>query len=612
MGNSQASQHPTPPAETRPPEVVALLQQGLALHMQGQLAQAQECYQKLLDSHPGQFDAWHLLGYLAYQRGDHPRAVELIRKALEIDPNHATAHLNLGNAIAALQHPELALACFDRALQLRPDYADAHMNRANVFAHAGQLDEALASYDRALQINPDHVDALINRSNVLRTLKRPHESLAGYELALKLRPNSAPGHYNRGNIMQDLQQHAEAIVCYDRALSYDPSFAEASNNRGVSLLALNRPAEALRCIDAALALKPVYPFATYNRANALRDLGDYPQALACYAEVQRLTPEYARAHWNEALCLLITGAYERGWQQHEWRWKTDTFTSPARGFSQPLWLGDAPLQGKTILLHAEQGFGDTVQFCRYSRLVAALGATVVLEVQPALMALLAQLEGVDQLVAAGSPLPPFDYQCPLMSLPLALHTTLATIPAGPYLSADPAQAEAWRDRLGTRTRPRIGLAWSGNAVHVNDRKRSIPLAQMVRLLTAGDMQFVSLQKELRAGDQETLDQYPEIFDPRDQLGDFADTTALISELDLVITVDTAIAHLAGALGRPFWLLLPTLPDWRWMLERDDSPWYPSARLFRQTTAFDWDSVIGKVAHALTEFGHNPGVPNTPH
>ena len=611
MGNSQASQQPNPEAAIRSPEVVVLLQQALALHMQGQLDQAQEGYLKLLEHHPGQFDAVHLLGFIAHQRGDHQRAVELIRHALEIDPNHATAHLNLGNALAAMQHHELALACFERALQLRPDYADAHMNRGNLFSRTGQLDEALVDYDRALLINPEHVDVLINRGNVLRTLGRRQEAMTDYELALQFRPNSAPGHYNRGNIMQDLQRHADAIVCYDQAFAIDPNFAEAANNRSVSLLALDRPEEALKSVETALALKPDYPFATYNRGNALRDLGNYSLALACYAEVQQRTPDYGRAHWNEALCRLLIGDFERGWQKHEWRWKTDTFTSPVRGFTEPLWLGDAPLQGKTILLHAEQGFGDTLQFCRYSSLVAALGATVVLEVQPALMSLLSQLEGVSQLVASGTPLPPFDYQCPLMSLPAALHTTLTTIPAAPYLSADPVQAEAWRDRLGTRSRPRVGLVWSGNSFHVNDRKRSIPLAQVVPLLS-GKFQFISLQKELRVSDQATMDQHPEIFDPRDQLGDFADTAALVSVLDLVITVDTAIAHLAGALGKPVWLLLPAIPDWRWLLERDDSPWYASARLFRQPEPFDWNSVIGKVSQALSEFGPDAAVADYPH
>jgi len=611
MGNRQATPQPTPPVAARPTEVVDLLQQGLSLHMQGQLDLAQDCYQKLLEIHPRQFDALHLLGYIAHQRGAHERAIELIRQALEIDPNHATAHLNLGNAIAALQHPELALACFDRALQLRPDYADAHMNRGNLLAQTGKLDDALSAYDRALLIKPDHVDALINRSNVLRTQGRPHEALAGYELALRLRPNSAAGHYNRGNIMQDLVRHTDAIACYEQALAIDPRFAEAANNRSVSLLALDQPEEALRSVEMALALKPDYPFAIYNRGNALRDRGEYQEALACYADVQRRTPEYPRAHWNEALCRLLIGDFEQGWLKHEWRWKTDTFTSPFRGFPEPLWLGSESLQGKTILLHAEQGFGDTVQFCRYSRLVAALGATVVLEVQPALMSLLATLEGVDQLVATGAPLPRFDYQSPLLSLPLAFHTTLETIPAEPYLSADAAQAEVWRDRLGTRTRPRVGLVWSGNPAHINDKKRTIPLSQIVRLLS-GDLQFISLQKEIRASDQASLDQHPEIFDPRDQLGDFADTAALISILDLVITVDTAVAHLAGALGKPVWLLLPATPDWRWLLKREDSPWYPSARLFRQATAGDWDGVIANVARALGEFGQYAGAPTPAH
>jgi len=597
---SPATSAPHNPAVVRPPAVVDLLQRGLAHHMQGQLDDAQACYEELLTLHPEQFDALHLLGYIAHQRGQHQRAVDLISRALAIDAFQPAAHLNLGNAVAALQHPELALACFDRALALKPDYADAHMNRGNLLAQAGYHDAALASYDAALHNHPDHIDVLINRGNVLRAQKQLDLALASYDRALALRPTSAHGHYNRANVLQDLTRHEEAIAHYDRALAADPSFAEAANNRGVSLLVVHQPAEALLSIDRALALKPVYPFATYNRGNALRDLGRYPEALACYAEVQRLTPQYGRAYWNDALCRLMIGDFEEGWRKHEWRWQTDTFTSPARGFSEPLWLGEESLQGKTILLHAEQGFGDTVQFCRYSALVAARGARVVLEVQPALLTLLSQLSGVAQIVAAGDTLPTFDYQTPLLSLPLALGTTLDSIPPAPYLKADPALAQAWRDRLGTRSRPRVGLVWSGSSAHINDRRRSMSLAQMVPLLN-GDMQFISLQKEVRDHDQVVLDQHPEIFDPRDQLGDFSDTAALISLLDLVITVDTAIAHLAGALGKPVWLLLPATPDWRWLLKRADSPWYSSARLFRQPAHYDWESVVAEAGRALSEF-----------
>lgn len=599
MGNRTSNQ--LPPSPPRPADVVSLLQQGLALHMQGQLELAQSHYEALLREHPRQFDALHLLGYIAHQRGQHERAIELIREALEVEPLQATAHLNLGNAVAALQRPELALACFDRALQLRPEYADAHMARANLLTQNGYHEAAMASYDQALQINPEHVDVWINRGNALRTQKRLDEALASYDQGLRLRPDSSHGHYNRANVLQDLERHEEAIAHYDLALVADPGFAEAANNRGVSLLALGRAAEALPSIDQALALKPVYPFASYNRGNALRDLGFYPEALASYAHAQQLSPEYGRAYWNEALCRLMIGDFEEGWRKHEWRWKTDTFTSPYRNFPQPLWLGDAPLQGKTILLHAEQGYGDTLQFCRYIPLVAALGATVVLEVQAPLVTLLSGLPGIAQLVAAGAPLPPVDYQTPLLSLPLAFQTTLASIPPAPYLSAEPLQAEAWRDRLGTRNRPRVGLAWSGSAAHVNDFRRSIPLAQIVPLLDNQRIQFISLQKEVRERDQPVLDQHPEMFDPRDQLGDFADAAALLSGLDLVIAVDTAVAHLAGALGKPVWLLLPVAPDWRWLLERRDSPWYGSARLFRQSAAGDWDTVVAEVAQALAEF-----------
>ncbi len=614
QSNNQPNNQPnaTPPAPpARAPEVVALLQQGLAAHMSGRLDDAQACYQDLLAQFPGQFDALHLLGYIAHQRGRHEHAVEMIRQALEIDPNQPTAHLNLGNAIAALQHPELALACFDRAIELRPDYADAHMNRGNLLAQGGYDEAALTAYDTALRHQPEHVDVLINRGNVLRKQKRLDQALVSYDRALALKPDSAHGHYNRANVLQDLERNEEAVAHYDHALAADPEFAEAANNRGVSLMNLARPDAALISIERALALKPVYPFAVYNRGNALRDLGRHAEALESYAQAQQLAPGYARAYWNEALCRLMIGDFTEGWRKHEWRWQTDTFTSPSRNFAQPLWLGQ-DLDGATLLLHAEQGFGDTVQFCRYTEAVAARGARVVLEVQPALVALLGALPGVERIVAAGQALPPFDWQCPLLSLPLALGTTLDTIPPPPVLPADAERVAFWADwlsaaassppvapRAAAQVSPRIGLAWSGNATHVNDKRRSLPLARMASVLDPR-LQFVSLQKDLRDSDLPALAQHPQILDPRELLGDFADTAALLSTLDLVITVDTVVAHLAGALGKPVWLLLPYKADWRWLLGRNDSPWYPSLRLFRQPSPDGWDSVLAEVRRALGE------------
>jgi len=585
---------------------VTLLQQGLAAHMAGRLDEAQSCYETLLAQFPNQFDGLHLLGYIAHQRGQHARAVELIRQALEIDPTQASAHLNLGNAIAALQHPELALSCFDRAIELRPDYADAHMNRGNLLAQGGYDDAALTAYDNALRFAPDHIDVLINRGNVLRKQGLFEQALANYDRALALKPDSAHGHYNRGNVLQDLERHQEAVLHYEHALAANPRFAEAANNRGVSLMNLERPDAALVSIDRALELKPVYPLAHYNRGNALRDLGRYGEALEAYAQAQSLSPEYGRAHWNEALCRLMIGDFAEGWRKHEWRWQTDTFTSPSRHFTQPLWMGQH-LDGATLLLHAEQGFGDTVQFCRYTEAVAARGARVILEVQPALVSLLSQLPGVETVIAAGEPLPPFDWQCPLMSLPLALGTRLDTIPRPPLLQVDPQRAQDWAQWLGPARGLRIGLAWSGNQTHVNDKRRSLPLTQLLTLLDPGlhpglpaGLQYVSLQKEVLDTDLSALEQHPQIRDPRARLGNFADTAALLSNLDLVITVDTVIAHLAGTLGKPVWLLLPSKADWRWLLGRSDSPWYPDARLFRQPYPGDWDSVMADVGRALRE------------
>jgi hypothetical protein len=333
-----------------------------------------------------------------------------------------------------------------------------------------------------------------------------------------------------------------------------------------------------------------------NRGNALQDLMRHDEALASLARAVALKPDYASAYWNESLTRLLQGDFEAGWKLYEWRWRMDSPNWPA---GIPQWLGEERLNGKTIVLHAEQGLGDAIQFCRYAKLVAARGATVLLQVRPALTALLRNLEGVSRVTAGGERLPPHDFHCPLLSLPLAFKTRLETIPADvPYLFADPQRATRWRRRLGDAPSPRTGLVWAGSMTHKNDRNRSLPLLRLLEALPAG-IRCYSLQKELRDGDRELLRQRPEIVHLGDDLADLTDTAALLSELDLVISADTSVVHLAGAMGKPVWVLLPFAPDWRWLLDRDDSPWYPTARLFRQTAIGDWAGVLSRVSDELT-------------
>ena len=321
-------------------------------------------------------------------------------------------------------------------------------------------------------------------------------------------------------------------------------------------------------------------------------------ALASYDKAIELKPDYADALFHKSLALLLAGNFRQGWEFYEWRLKRENPASPRRVFPRPLWLGSQSISGKTILLHSEQGLGDSIQFCRYAVFVAGLGARVILEVEPPLFGLFNKLAGVSELVIKGNPLPDFDYHCPLLSLPFAFKTDLGTIPcARHYLKCPPDKLEHWKSRLGEKNGPRVGLAWNGNVMHMNDGSRSIPLSALTRHLPEG-FTYVSLQKEIREIDKSTLESSANIFHYGEELNDFTDTAALCKLMDVVISVDTSVAHLSGALGKPTWVLLPFSPDWRWMLDRDDSPWYPDIRLFRQQKPNDWSEAIERIISSL--------------
>lgn len=555
-----------PDSSTKLPSTVEpVLRSAFAWHQQGQLAEAAAGYREVLQHEPNNFDALHLLGVLEHQSGRLDAALPLIQRAIKVDPMNSAPHIVLG-----LIHKQ-----------------------------SGRLTEALDSYAQALSLKSDLAEVYYFQGNALREMKRPAEALASYDRAITLRPNYHEALNNRGNALGDLKRHEEALGCYDRTLALQPEYFEALNNRGNTLRDLKRPAEALRNFEQALALQPIAPATLTNRGAALQDLRRHAEALDCLARAIALQPTLAMAHTNESVCRLQTGDFERGWEKFEWRWETEAFQSVRRKFSQPLWRGREPLPGSTILLHAEQGLGDTIQFCRYASLVSGLGARVILEVQPSLLRLFAGFPGVDHLIPRGEPLPAFDYHCPLLTLPLAFQTRLDTIPASQaYVRADPILASKWASRLGSKNQRRVGLVWSGRLTP--DPGRSIPLTEFAPLLSA-PCQFMGLQREVRGPDQLVLDQRKDIVNLGPELGDFAETAALIEALDLVITIDTSVAHLAGAMGKPVWILLLYNSDWRWLLDRDDSPWYPSARLFRQTASGDWRDVIARVADELEKW-----------
>jgi tetratricopeptide (TPR) repeat protein len=544
-----------------PAHVSADLKSAIALHQRGQLAEAEPIYRKVLRAAPTQFDAQHLLGVLKHQQSRNEEAVTLIAAALQERPDAAVALANYGAALNALGRFAESVTSCDKAVALQPSFPEALNNRGVALKELGRTDEALESYDRAIALRPSYAEALNNRGIALRELKRT----------------------------------AEALASYDRAIELKSTYAEAYNNRGVALAELKRFNEALVNYAMAIMLKQGYVEAYNNSAAALYLLKRFDEARASYDQAIVLDANHADAHWNKAQLTLLQGDFASGWAEYEWRWKIGA--SAGQDFSQPRWQGGDVVAGKTILLHSEQGLGDTIQFCRYAPLVTERGAQVILEVQGPLKRLMAGLPGVTQVIAKGEPQPAFDFHCPLLSLPLAFGTTLETIPPT-FLRAPVETPRNWPAIPDHR--PRIGLVWSGNPAHKRDQDRSIALRAILPLLDI-DATFVSLQKDVRAGDAAVLKERNDILDVRDRLGDFQDTAALMSQLDLVIAVDTSVAHLAGALGKPVWVLLNDVPDWRWLLDRDDSPWYPSARLFRQDASCDWDKVVTQVRQALRDF-----------
>ncbi len=647
--NSILSRSPAtfaPAQQPKPQDIAPLFAQGLALHQAGRLAEAEAVYHQVLAARPGHFDSLHLLGVIYLQRGNHAKAVQQIDLALKVDPDNVPALNNRGNALNDLRRFDDALASFDRVLRLKPDNAEAHSGRGNTLKELGRYDEALADYDRALALRPDYAQAhsnrasalhalslfedalaacdralalqadfagaLSNRGNALKELGRYEAAIESYDRAIALQPAFAEAHSNRGNALHELHRFEDALAGYDRALALRPDFAEAHSNRGNALQELRRHDEAVASYDRALLLRPDMAEVHSNRGNALTELRQFERALESFDRAQALRPDLADAHFNAALCRLLTGDFVRGWEEYEWRWGTAQLKDARRNFARQQWSGSEQIAGKTILVHAEQGFGDTLQFCRYVPHLAARGARVILEVQKPLHSLMSTLSGAAQIVSRGDRLPHFDLHSPLLSLPRAFGTKPGTIPSDtPYLSASAGKTAAWRARLGDDDRLRVGLVWAGssrkelpNAARI-DRQRSIAFDRLQPVLQVTGCAFYSLQKggepaaQLRASEHGRA-----VIDWTEELHDFSDTAALVANLDIVVAVDTAVAHLAGALGKPFLLMNRYNTCWRWLLDRDDSPWYPAARQFRQDETRTWEPVIARVADALRACVHS--------
>jgi tetratricopeptide (TPR) repeat protein len=508
----------------------------------------------------------------AYDDGEFAKAEKLFGAVLQTQPDHFDALHGLGLINFQRGRLDAALALVQAALQADLDRADGFSSLGLVFVALKQFERALKSFDAGLRIAPDDVELLNRRGVALLELGRPHDALESFDRVLAAAPSHFEALGNRGNALLRLNRAGEALASYDRALTHAPDNAQLLTNRAAVLRKLDRPHEAVMSARSALVSRP----------------------------------DFAPAKFVEALARLSLGDFS-GWRGYETRWSVGFLAGCRRTFAAPRWLGEEALDGKTILLHAEQGFGDTLQFVRYAPLVAARGATVIVEVQQELKRLLAPIPGVVAVIGQGEALPAFDFQCPLLSLPLALRTELLTIPAAvPYVAPPGDDIAAWRQRLPAR-RPLVGLVWSGERSHDNDLNRSLRLETLAPLLSLNNVTFVSLQHEVREMDAGFLLNHPAIVHVGDRFRDFADTAAAIAQLDAVIAADTAVAHLAGAMGKPLLLLLPFGADFRWLRERNDSPWYPSAKLYRQPAFGDWASVIAALRQDLLRADFVPRV-----
>ena len=596
-------QQKLPAAEESQTEIQRLLAAALRHHPAGRLAEAEGLYRRILALDPRNPDGLLLLATIAYQTTRPDLAHELIGQAIPVAPDTASYQANLGKMLLQLGHTEAATACLRRSAALAPDVAETHKSLGMALHRIGKTGNAEDCYRQALSLEPQFPAALNGLGNVHLELGRLDDAVACYRQALKIDPGYADALGNLGNALLRQDQLNEAAECLQRAITLSPGLELAHFYLAEVRRKQERLDEAVAGYRTALALNPDREVAHHNLGAMYMRLAHPQAAIACFRAAIRLRPGFPEAHTNLAMSLLTLGEMPDGWQEHEWRWQVSPLAEAKRDFSQPQWCGEQAT-GKTLLIHAEQGYGDTLQFCRFASLVRERGLRVIVEAPSPLVRLLSGLRGVEQVVATGGTLPPFDLHCPMLSLPLAFGITVDSIPGGtPYLFADSAEVAAWAARLASTTQagPRIGLVWAGStrtawpAAAEIDRRRSLPPALLRPLLAIPGLQFYSLQ----IGGPPAPAASP-LVDFMHEMHDFADTAALVTNLDLVVSVDTAVAHLAGALGRPVCLLDRFDHCWRWLAGRRDTPWYQPLRIYRQPRPGDWDSVVAELAADLSE------------
>ena len=582
---------------------------GVALEAVGREREALECFERAVALDPNLAPAHHNRAMLLARRGEHERALQSFDCALALQPQHASLLANRGNTLKELGRLPEAEQSYSLALAIKPDDPVSLHSRALVRYLQRRYVEALQDYDALAAGGKESAPALVGRGATLVALQRYGEALAPLERATQLLPGDADAHIQRGVALLNIERNTEAVESFDRALAIRPNVPEVLNNRGIALTLTWKLSQALDSFVRSAALGGATTENLTNTGIVLKMLGRYREAAAAFGRALSCKPDDASAKFALAFLHLTLGEFAAGWALYEARFDVPALGNPARHFSAPRWNGSEPLQGKTLLVHAEQGLGDVIQFCRYLPLLLAQDISLVFEVMPSIRPLLRTLPGAVRLVGRGEPLPPVDYHCPLLSLPLALGTRLETIPAQvPYLTAEPERITRWKQRLQALPRLRVGIAWQGNPTVeklIWARGRSIPLAVLEPLAHLPGVSLVSLQKGFGVEQLRAIPFAGGIVDLSAELDPgpdaFLDTAAVMAGLDLVISSDTSVAHLAGALGRPVWVMLAASPEWRWGLERTDSPWYPTMRLFRQTANRDWTVVVAAIVEALQVF-----------
>lgn len=567
----------------------------------GRLEESIACYHKALVIKPDFAEVFCDLANVYHCQKNDSKAIGCYQKALQLKPDFVEAYYNLGNCYLEQREFEKAICQYQRALDLNPGYADAHFNLGIGLFELGKFDDAMAAYQKALALKPDRVEVHYNMAIVYQAQSNFKKAIAAYQKAIMLEPDFPQAYNNMGNAYQNQGDAKTAIACFQKALQLKPDYTESHYNLGKSYHDLNRYQDAIACFQKALQIAPGFYKACNNLAKTYQDLRQVEKATHFYSRALELKPDYAEAHFNFATLHLLTGNFKEGWNGYEWRFRCRDWkrTYPYR-YHTPRWSGEN-FSGRKLYVHSEQGFGDSIQFIRYLPLVKARGGTVIFETMEPLLELFKNYPGIDELVTPssdGQPAVACDLCTPLLSLPSIFGTTLNTIPADiPYLFADSLKTAYWQRRLSSPGF-RIGLVWAGKPSHGNDHARSFRLEDYAQLTGICGTQFYGLQKGKAAEQATKLAARINLSNLGEQFEDFADTAGVIANLDLVISVDTAVAHLAGAMGKPVWVLLPFVPDWRWFFDRNDSPWYPTMRLFRQEKHGDWMTVLRRVREEL--------------